>query len=179
MDVAAWIVTQKMADNTASRLRLSTCPALPALSEPTSRAGRARRLHDWRSNDSTIMTMQPTQLKRCWDILHDLSRCRWLRLWNGVLSPPITLVQIRCRSYCCSKGGPGQDRLQFRRPGSPQHLADGVVRVCCRHFALRMLYKGATQAATDIATGQILVGFQGLGSSPRWSAGQLRLIGND
>jgi tripartite-type tricarboxylate transporter receptor subunit TctC len=39
-------------------------------------------------------------------------------------------------------------------------------------------YKGATQAATDIATGQIPVGFQGLGTvAALVRGGQLRLIG--
>src|SRR5437588_528244 len=39
-------------------------------------------------------------------------------------------------------------------------------------------YKGATQAATDVAAGQIPVGFQGLGTvAPLVRGGQLRLIG--
>ena len=39
-------------------------------------------------------------------------------------------------------------------------------------------YKGATQAATDVAAGQIPVGFQGLGSvAALVRGGQLRLIG--
>ena len=39
-------------------------------------------------------------------------------------------------------------------------------------------YKGATQAATDIAAGQIPVGFQGLGTVAALArGGQLRLIG--
>jgi tripartite-type tricarboxylate transporter receptor subunit TctC len=39
-------------------------------------------------------------------------------------------------------------------------------------------YKGATQAATDVASGQIPVGFQGLGTVAALArAGQLRLIG--
>jgi tripartite-type tricarboxylate transporter receptor subunit TctC len=41
-----------------------------------------------------------------------------------------------------------------------------------------MPYKGATQAATDIAAGQIPVGFQGLGTvAALVRGGQLRLIG--
>src|SRR3982075_4075685 len=39
-------------------------------------------------------------------------------------------------------------------------------------------YKGATQAATDVAAGQIPVGFQGLGTvAPLVRGGQVRLIG--
>src|SRR5664279_2216033 len=39
-------------------------------------------------------------------------------------------------------------------------------------------YKGATQAATDVAAGQIPVGFQGLGTvAALVRGGQLRLIG--
>jgi tripartite-type tricarboxylate transporter receptor subunit TctC len=39
-------------------------------------------------------------------------------------------------------------------------------------------YKGATQAATDVAAGQIPVGFQGLGTvAPLVRGGQLKLIG--
>src|SRR6516225_7117667 len=41
-----------------------------------------------------------------------------------------------------------------------------------------MPYKGATQAATDVAAGQIPVGFQGLGTvAALVRGGQLRLIG--
>ena len=41
-----------------------------------------------------------------------------------------------------------------------------------------MPYKGATQAATDVASGQIPVGFQGLGTvAALVRGGQLRLIG--
>ena len=63
-------------------------------------------------------------------------------------------------------------------PGSPQHLAMAMFASAAGITLTHVPYKGATQAATDLASGQIPVGFQGLGTvAALVRGGQLRLIG--
>jgi len=63
--------------------------------------------------------------------------------------------------------------------GQPAASGDGDVRFRGRISLTHVPYKGATQAATDVAAGQIPVAFQGLGTvAALVRGGQVRLIGS-
>src|SRR5450756_3145994 len=73
---------------------------------------------------------------------------------------------------------PGKIDYGSGGPGSPQHLAMAMFASAAGITLTHVPYKGATQAATDVASGQIPVGFQGLGTVVALvRGGQLRLIG--
>jgi tripartite-type tricarboxylate transporter receptor subunit TctC len=77
-----------------------------------------------------------------------------------------------------AKAAPGKINYSSGGPGSPQHLAMAMFASAADISLTHVPYKGATQAATDVASGQIPVGFQGLGTvAALVRAGQLRLIG--
>ncbi|MGA7994303.1 MAG: tripartite tricarboxylate transporter substrate-binding protein, partial [Bradyrhizobium sp.] len=77
-----------------------------------------------------------------------------------------------------AKAAPGKINYSSGGPGSPQHLAMAMFASSAGISLTHVPYKGATQAATDVASGQIPVGFQGLGTvAALVRGGQLRLIG--
>ena len=77
-----------------------------------------------------------------------------------------------------AKAAPGKIDYSSGGPGSPQHLAMAMFASAAGISLTHVPYKGATQAATDVASGQIPVGFQGLGTvAALVRGGQLRLIG--
>jgi hypothetical protein len=77
-----------------------------------------------------------------------------------------------------AKAAPGKIDYGSGGPGSPQHLAMAMFASAAGISLTHVPYKGATQAATDIAAGQIPVGFQGFGTvAALVRGGQLRLIG--
>src|SRR5450756_2251222 len=77
-----------------------------------------------------------------------------------------------------AKAAPGKIDYGSGGPGSPQHLAMAMFASAAGISLTHVPYKGATQAATDVAAGQIPVGFQGLGTvAPLVRGGQVKLIG--
>jgi tripartite-type tricarboxylate transporter receptor subunit TctC len=77
-----------------------------------------------------------------------------------------------------AKASPGTINYGSGGVGSPQHLAMALFASNAGISLTHVPYKGATQAATDIATGQVPIGFQGLGTvAGMIRGGQLRLIG--
>jgi tripartite-type tricarboxylate transporter receptor subunit TctC len=77
-----------------------------------------------------------------------------------------------------AKAAPGSINYGSGGPGSPQHLAMAMFASAAGISLTHVPYKGATQAATDVASGQIPVAFQGLGTVAALVRGnQVRLIG--
>jgi tripartite-type tricarboxylate transporter receptor subunit TctC len=73
---------------------------------------------------------------------------------------------------------PGKINYASGGNGSPQHIAMALFASTANISLVHVPYKGATQAATDIAAGQVPVGMQGLGTvASLVRAGKLRLIG--
>jgi tripartite-type tricarboxylate transporter receptor subunit TctC len=130
-------------------------------------------------NDS-IMTMVPNlQSKMRWDILKDFEPVSLVATveW-GLITNNQTNFKSAADVIAAAKAAPGKIDYSSGGPGSPQHLAMAMFAAGAGISLTHVPYKGATQAATDVAAGQIPVGFQGLGTvAALVRGGQLRLIG--
>ena len=105
-------------------------------------------------------------------IRHELTSngCRY----SKIAHPEETAADL----IAAAKAMPGKIDYSSGGPGSPQHLAMAMFSSAAGISLTHVPYKGATQAATDVAAGQIPVGFQGLGTvAALVRGGQLRLIG--
>jgi tripartite-type tricarboxylate transporter receptor subunit TctC len=180
VDVAARIVTQKMADNMGQQFVILNQPGASGLigAEQVARADPDGYTIGG-FNDS-IMTMVPNlQAKMRWDILKDFDPVSLVATveW-GLVAGNQTPYKSAADLIAAAKATPGKIDYSSGGPGSPQHLAMAIFASAAGISLTHVPYKGATQAATDIAAGQIPVGFQGLGTVAALVRGdQLRLIG--
>jgi tripartite-type tricarboxylate transporter receptor subunit TctC len=180
VDVAARIVTQKMADNMGQQFVILNVPGASGLigAEQVARA-QPDGYTIGGFNDS-IMTMVPNlQPKMPWDILKDFEPVSLVATveW-GLIAGNQTNYKSAADLIAAAKAAPGKIDYGSGGPGSPQHLAMAMFAGGAGISLTHVPYKGATQAATDVAAGQIPVGFQGLGTvAALVRGGQLRLIG--
>src|SRR5260221_4965753 len=130
-------------------------------------------------NDS-IMTMVPNlQSNMRWDILKDFEPVSLVATveW-GLIAGNQTPYKSASDLIAAAKAEPGKIDYGSGGPGSPQHLAMAMFDSAAGISMTHVPYKGATQAATDVAAGQIPVGFQGLGTvAALVRGGQVKLIG--
>src|SRR5258708_3887423 len=97
---------------------------------------------------------------------------------GGLMAGNKTSYKTAADLIAAAKAAPGKIDYSSGGPGSPQHLAMAMFASGAGISLTHVPYKGATQAATDVAGGQIPVGFQGLGTvAALVRGGQLRLIG--
>lgn len=180
VDVAARLVTQKMADTMGQQIVIMNQPGASGLigAEQVARA-EADGYTIGGFNDS-IMTMVPNlQSKMRWDILKDFEPVSLVATveW-GLIAGNETGFKSAADLIAAAKAKPGKIDYASGGPGSPQHLAMAMFASNAGISLTHVPYKGATQAATDVAAGQIPVGFQGLGTvAALVRGGQLRLIG--
>src|ERR1700704_6740706 len=180
VDVAARIVTQKMADNMGQHFVIMNQPGASGLigAEQVARA-EPDGYTSGGFNDS-IMTMVPNlQSKMRWDILKDFEPVSLVATveW-GLITGNQTNFKSAADLIAAAKAAPGKIDYSSGGPGSPQHLAMAMFASAAGISLTHVPYKGATQAATDVASGQIPVGFQGLGTVAALVRGaQVKLIG--
>jgi tripartite-type tricarboxylate transporter receptor subunit TctC len=180
VDVAARIVTQKMADNMGQQIVILNVPGASGLigAEQVARADPDGYTIGG-FNDS-IMTMVPNlQANMRWDILKDFAPVSLAATveW-GLIVGNQTPYKNAADLIAAAKAAPGKIDYSSGGPGSPQHLAMAMFSSAAAISLTHVPYKGATQAAADVAAGQIPVGFQGLGTvAALVRGGQVRLIG--
>jgi tripartite-type tricarboxylate transporter receptor subunit TctC len=119
------------------------------------------------------------QSKMRWDILKDFEPVSLVATveWGLVVNNK-TSYKTAADLIAAAKAAPGKIDYGSGGPGSPQHLAMAMFASAAGISLTHVPYKGATQAATDIAGGQVPVGFQGLGTvAALVRGGSLRLIG--
>src|ERR1700712_5614556 len=180
VDVAARIVTQKMADNMGQQFVILNQPGASGLigAEQVARADPDGYTIGG-FNDS-IMTMVPNLQSRLrWDILKDFEPVSLVATveW-GLIASNRTSYRTAADLIAAAKAAPGKIDYGSGGPGSPQHLAMAMFASAAGISLTHVPYKGATQAATDVAAGQIPVGFQGLGTVAALVRGNsLKLIG--
>jgi tripartite-type tricarboxylate transporter receptor subunit TctC len=130
-------------------------------------------------NDS-VMTMVPNlQSKMRWDILKDFEPVSLVATveW-GLVANEKSGFKSAADLIAAAKAAPGKIDYGSGGPGSPQHLAMAMFASAAGISLTHVPYKGATQAATDVAAGQIPVAFQGLGTvAALVRGGQLKLLG--
>src|SRR6516164_4703884 len=180
VDVAARIVTQKMADNMGQQVVILNQPGASGLIGADQVAHADPDGYTIGGFNDSIMTMIPNlQSKMRWDILKDFEPVSLVATveW-GLIAGNQTSYKSAADLIAAAKASPGKIDYGSGGPGSPQHLAMAMFASSAGISLTHVPYKGATQAATDVAAGQIPVGFQGLGTvAALVRGGQLRLIG--
>jgi len=180
VDVAARIVTQKMADNMGQQIVILNQPGASGLIGAEAVARAEPDGYTIGGFNDSIMTMVPNlQSRMRWDILRDFEPVTLVATveW-GLIASNQASFKSAADLIAAAKAAPGKIDYGSGGPGSPQHLAMAMFASTAGISLTHVPYKGATQAATDIAAGQIPVGFQGLGTvAALVRGGQLRLIG--
>jgi tripartite-type tricarboxylate transporter receptor subunit TctC len=180
VDVAARIVTQKMADNMGQQFVVVNVSGASGLIGAGQVAHAEPDGYTIGGFNDSIMTMVPNlQAKMPWDILKDFEPVSLVATveW-GLIAGNQTPYKSAADLIAAAKAAPGKIDYSSGGPGSPQHLAMAMFAATAGIFLTHVPYKGATQAAADVASGQIPVGFQGLGTvTALVRGGQVRLIG--
>ena len=180
VDVAARIVTQKMADDMGQQIVIINQPGAAGLIGAEQVARAEPDGYTIGGFNDSVMTMVPSlHAKMPWDILKDFEPVSLVATveW-GLIAGNQTPYKTAADLIAAAKAAPGKIDYSSGGPGSPQHLAMAMFASSAGISLTHVPYKGATQAATDVASGQIPVGFQGLGTvATLVRGGQLRLIG--
>jgi tripartite-type tricarboxylate transporter receptor subunit TctC len=180
VDVAARIVTQKMADNMGQQIVIINQAGASGLIGAEQLARATPDGYTIGGFNDSVMTMVPNlHSKMPWDILKDFEPVSLVATveW-GLIAANNTSYKTAADLIAAAKAAPGTINYGSGGPGSPQHLAMAMFASQAGISLTHVPYKGATQAATDVAGGQIPVGFQGLGTvAALVRGGQLRLIG--
>jgi tripartite-type tricarboxylate transporter receptor subunit TctC len=180
VDVAARIVTQKMGDNMGQQIVIINQPGASGLIGAEQVAKAEPDGYTIGGFNDSIMTMVPNmQANMRWDILKDFAPVSLVATveW-GLITNNKTDYKTAADLIAAAKAAPSKIDYGSGGPGSPQHLAMAMFASQAGISLTHVPYKGATQAATDVAGGQIPVGFQGLGTvAALVRGGQLRLIG--
>src|SRR5437879_13303667 len=180
VDVAARIVTQKMADNMGQQFVIMNQPGASGLIGAEQVARAEPDGYTIGGFNDSIMTMVPNlPSKMRWDILKDFEPVSLVATveW-GLIANNKAGFKSAADLIAAAKAAPGKIDYSSGGPGSPQHLAMAMFASAAGITLTHVPYKGATQAATDVASGQIPVGFQGLGTVAALVRGaQLRLSG--
>src|SRR5215207_9329583 len=180
VDVAARIVTQKMADNMGQQIVILNQPGASGLIGAEAVARAEPDGYTIGGFNDSVMTMVPNlQSKMRWDILKDFEPVSLVATveW-GLVANNQASFKSAADLITAAKATPGKIDYSSGGPGSPQHLAMAMFASAAGISLTHVPYKGATQAATDVAAGQIPVGFQGLGTvAALVRGGQVRLIG--
>lgn len=180
VDVAARIVTQKMADNMGQQIVIINQAGASGLIGAEQLARAAPDGYTIGGFNDSVMTMVPNlHSKMPWDILKDFEPVSLVATveW-GLIAANNTSYKTAADLIAAAKAAPGKINYSSGGPGSPQHLAMAMFASEAGISLTHVPYKGATQAATDVASGQIPVGFQGLGTvAGLVRGGQVKLIG--
>jgi tripartite-type tricarboxylate transporter receptor subunit TctC len=180
VDVAARIVTQKMAENMGQQIVILNQPGAAGLIGAEQVARAAPDGYTIGGFNDSIMTMVPNlQAHMRWDILKDFEPVSLVATveW-GLIAGNNTGYKTAADLIAAARAAPGKIDYGSGGPGSPQHLAMAIFASTAGITLTHVPYKGATQAAADVVAGQIPVAFQGLGTvAAMVRGGQVRLIG--
>jgi tripartite-type tricarboxylate transporter receptor subunit TctC len=180
VDVAARIVTQKMADNMGQQIVIINQPGASGLIGAEQVARAEPDGYTLGGFNDSIMTMVPNlQSNMRWDILKDFEPVSLVATveW-GLIASNQTSYKTAADLIAAARATPGKIDYGSGGPGSPQHLAMAMFASEAGISLTHVPYKGATQAATDVAGGQIPVAFQGLGTVAALVRGhQVKLLG--
>jgi tripartite-type tricarboxylate transporter receptor subunit TctC len=180
VDVAARIVTQKMSESMGQQIVIINQPGAAGLIGAEQVAKADPDGYTIGGFNDSVMTMVPNLHSNMrWDILRDFEPVSLVATveW-GLIASNQSSYKSAADLIAAAKAAPGKIDYGSGGPGSPQHLAMAMFASAAGISLTHVPYKGATQAATDVAAGQIPVGFQGLGTvAALVRGGQLRLIG--
>ena len=180
VDNAARIVAQRMSINMGQQLVVENQPGAAGLIGAERVAKAAPDGYTIGGFNDSIMTMLPNlYAKMPWDILKDFEPVSLVATveWGLVVNNDAPYRNAG-ELIAAAKSQPGKIFYSSGGNGSPQHMAMALFASNAGIQLTHVPYKGATQAALDIATGQVPVGFQGIATvASLVRSGKLRLIG--
>jgi tripartite-type tricarboxylate transporter receptor subunit TctC len=180
VDNAARIVAQRMSINMGQQIVIENQPGAAGLIGAERVAKSAPDGYTIGGFNDSIMTMLPNLYpKMPWDILKDFEPVSLVATveWGLVVNNNAPYKNAG-DLIAAAKAAPGKIFYASGGNGSPQHIAMALFASTAGISLIHVPYKGATQAALDIASGQVPVGFQGLATvASLVRGGKLRLIG--
>ena len=180
VDNAARIVAQRMADNMKGAIAIENVAGAAGLIGAERVAKSAPDGYTIAGFNDSIMTMLPNlHAKLPWDIQKDFEPVSLVATveWGLVVSNDAPYPTAGAL-IAAAKASPGKLNYASGGNGSPQHIAMALFASSAGISLTHIPYKGATQAALDVAAGQVPVAFQGLATvASLVRGGKLRLIG--
>jgi tripartite-type tricarboxylate transporter receptor subunit TctC len=180
VDNAARIVAQRMAENMKGAIAVENVPGAAGLIGAERIAKSAPDGYTIAGFNDSIMTMLPNMhAKMPWDILRDFDPVSLVATveW-GLVASNNAPYRNAGDLIADARANPGKINYGSGGNGSPQHIAMALFASNAGISLTHIPYKGATQAALDVAAGQVPVAFQGLATVATLArGGKLRLIG--
>jgi len=180
VDNALRIVAQKMSVNMGQSIVVENQPGASGQIGATVVAKAAPDGYTLGGFNDSIMTMLPNMgTKLPWDILKDFEPVSLVATieW-GLVANNNAPYRNAGDLIAAAKANPGKIDYGSGGNGSPQHIA---MALFANNAGLKMThvpYKGASQAATGVAAGDVPVAFQGLATVAGLArGGKLKLIG--
>ncbi len=180
VDNAARIVAQRMAENMKGSIAVENMAGAAGLIGAERVARSAPDGYTIGGFNDSIMTMLPNLHPRMsWDILRDFDPVSLVATveWGLVASNGAPYANAG-ELIAAARASPGSINYGSGGNGSPQHIAMALFAASAGVSLTHIPYKGATQAAQDVAAGQIPVAFQGLATvTSLVRGGRMKLIG--
>ena len=180
VDAAARIVAQRMSINMGQSIVIENQPGAAGLIGAERVAKAAPDGYTIGGFNDSIMTMLPNLYpKMTWDIVKDFEPVSLVATveW-GLVASNDAPFKTAADLIAAAKANPGKIFYASGGNGSPQHIAMALFASNAGVTMTHVPYKGATQAAIDVAGGQVPVAFQGLATvSSLVRGGKLRLLG--
>ena len=180
VDNAARIVAQRMSLNMGQQIVIENQPGAAGLIGAERLARATPDGYTIGGFNDSIMTMLPNlHPKMPWDILKDFEPVSLVATveWGLVVNNDAP-YRSAADLIAAAKANPGRIFYASGGNGSPQHIAMALFASNAGITLTHVPYKGATQAALDIAGGQVPVGFQGIATvASLVRGGKLKLVG--
>ena len=180
VDNAARIVMQRMSINMGQQIVIENMPGASGLIGAERVAKSAPDGYTIGGFNDSIMTMLPNLYpKMPWDIVKDFEPVSLVATveW-GLVANNSAPYKNAGDLIAAAKAEPGQIFYASGGNGSPQHIAMALFASNAGINLTHVPYKGATQAALDVASGQVPIAFQGLATvASLVRGGKLKLIG--
>jgi tripartite-type tricarboxylate transporter receptor subunit TctC len=180
VDNAARILAQRMSINMGQAIVVENQPGAAGLIGAERVARAAPDGYTIGGFNDSIMTMLPNlYAKMAWDILKDFEPISLVATveW-GLVAHTSAPYHTAGELIAAAKANPGKIDYASGGNGSPQHIAMALFASSAGVSLTHVPYTGATQAANDVAAGQVPVAFQGLATvTPLIRGGKLKLLG--
>ena len=180
VDVAARILAQKMSANMGQQIVIENLPGAAGQIGASNVARAAPDGYTIGGFNDSIMTMLPNLgTKLPWDILKDFEPVSLVATieW-GLVANNAAPYKNAGDLIAAAKAKPGEINYGTGGNGSPQHIAMALFADSAKIKLTHVPYKGASQAATGVAAGEVPVALQGLATvAGLVRGGKAKLIG--
>ena len=180
VDVAARIISVKMSIALGQSIVIENMPGAAGIIGAERVARAAPDGYTIGGFNDSIMTMVPNITPNMpWNILKDFDPVSLVASieW-GLAVTPNAPYKNAADLIAAAKAAPGRINYGSGGNGSPQHIAMALFASQAGISLTHVPYKGATQAATGVAGGEVPITLQGLATvAPLVRGGKLRLLG--